>query len=1615
MSTSDLIDVRLGVDFGFGIDTKTDQKLALKTKLLRSENTRINAIGRIDKRNGTKSLPNVDSDGNIVGAGQALGMLDSELIEITSSELLSFGEAEDAFVPKGAITPLGVNRRIVQSNLSNLQSVNAASVNGVTLYAYDSVATNTVSWLVVDELSGTVYQSGSQLGGQQPQIVVANGKLILLYGTVSGSIVAKVFSSSSPRQTPGTFALAGITLSGTVVFGAATDGTSTILVSAANNAGGITTVAYNATTMALVTSATATPGFGPPFISVAYLPNSTSGCNWGIYYPDLVGNVWVRFYSTNLATTFGWTPILGSSANPYGPGCIRQSPTNTGAVIVYATRYNPQGNGQGLLQAPCGQSVQAFGLVVSSGVIIAMFPANLFKQGCQLASFPWDTGNGTSANILVQYQVDPTVAAQYPSGETPLSLQPTAFIIDADTGAVVGRGPTGQAMVASQSLSGSGSYQVLPRASQLPGRGIPYLLSETSNVVVHVNASDLHEGTAQAGPSWTPNGSVPFAEAGLAPPSVGPFTANDFFQLPVGNPLSFGTGKSFCVTAVFAVTDPSSQPALIGCTSSADDWGWMLFIDGIPGPPHFFNFSMYNFATGLGAYELFSDIQAVAGQTYVVSAGYDDATQTAFLKVNTRPTLTLALGYANQAATSTAQIGTYHQVSPPVDFPLDGGIYEILVTTDRPSQARFSDLYDAATLGLAQFSDIFLLGLGASLNLEVNDSAFVFGQGVGELLLDYGQARGLFVEQLASNAHVTGGMLQRYDGQSVAEHGFPLAPEFLQVQGATTISGEVASLIDIAFTPPTLAGPFSVTTITFPPGSQVAPGEWWAMDDSGAVLGGSGSNLSAAPTKYFWYRVNGVGTDPAPVPAGGTVVDILSTDTSLQVAQKTCARLSFTIVFSLKSVTTQNGNAVVEFQISTPYPAGGSGLTTIPTVQSGKFRVAETVAAVNGTSTSSRCYSIACCPGAFIKPGQYWQFNLGQGSGAFGVVCCLPYVWYKVDGVGTDPGSQPILSSNPGSAVSFGVEVDITSADTAATVATKTYNALTGNAVVNGGIRAAVGTLPASGHSGNFIFLSLTTNSGVAAPDLLVPEIGGNVSVGAGALGLPRGQGTSQTAQYAVAGVYAEVDGKGNIHRSAPNGSPNGAGQASPVFFTAPRSPVSDTRVVYGFPYLHLTNKTTVLLELYRTTANSSTFNKQTSTLSPVVNNPLALMATIPDSLQDNRDPGDTTSPFLGSNEFIYTTGGALQHDPLDPCSIAHVHRGRLWTAGFTSDRLRAQASMLEPGNFGVAFTNDASHVLELPPDGDDITAFGTLDEKLAIFKASQIYLTAGDGPDKTGQNGAFLVPERVSSEVGCIAPKAVVSLPNGLLFRSAKGFELLDRNLVVTHLEEADGYNGLTVTSASKRDGDEHVIFTTLQGPTLVYNYIRNAWMVDLNSGAVDSILWAPQTPGQVTPKTLYYLTPDGKVHGENPGDYTDDGVPFSRLIQLAWLEPADQRQGFARIREILFLGFWPGLQYETLTLEYNYGQLPASTLTFNLTGSQGVWGSSTPWGGDGVWGGSGKDITQWGANPPIQKLESIRITLQDIAPFVTDRAAQLAHIDFVAGVKRGQMKLPASAKIGS
>lgn len=77
----------------------------------------------------------------------------------------------------------------------------------------------------------------------------------------------------------------------------------------------------------------------------------------------------------------------------------------------------------------------------------------------------------------------------------------------------------------------------------------------------------------------------------------------------------------------------------------------------------------------------------------------------------------------------------------------------------------------------------------------------------------------------------------------------------------------------------------------------------------------------------------------------------------------------------------------------------------------------------------------------------------------------------------------------------------------------------------------------------------------------------------------------------------------------------------------------------------------------------------------------------------------------------------------------------------------------------------------------ETITALAVMDGVLYVFTASGIYAVTGEPPSDNGAAGGLGALRKVSSDVGCINSRSVVSTTSGVFFESAHGIELLDRS----------------------------------------------------------------------------------------------------------------------------------------------------------------------------------------------------------------------------------------------
>lgn len=146
----------------------------------------------------------------------------------------------------------------------------------------------------------------------------------------------------------------------------------------------------------------------------------------------------------------------------------------------------------------------------------------------------------------------------------------------------------------------------------------------------------------------------------------------------------------------------------------------------------------------------------------------------------------------------------------------------------------------------------------------------------------------------------------------------------------------------------------------------------------------------------------------------------------------------------------------------------------------------------------------------------------------------------------------------------------------------------------------------------------------------------------------------------------------------------------------------------------------------------------------------------------------------IAGNEAIYVqVGNALSNYRAPPCRFGCEHEGRLVVAGGWKPNEFYSSKLFFPGE-GIQFTESAAFVGVCP---EPITGMASLDGSLVLFGERAIYTVTGDGPLDDG-TGSFSTPRRLPGRIGCVDWRSVVTVPDGVFFRSLDGIYMLPRGL---------------------------------------------------------------------------------------------------------------------------------------------------------------------------------------------------------------------------------------------
>lgn len=243
--------------------------------------------------------------------------------------------------------------------------------------------------------------------------------------------------------------------------------------------------------------------------------------------------------------------------------------------------------------------------------------------------------------------------------------------------------------------------------------------------------------------------------------------------------------------------------------------------------------------------------------------------------------------------------------------------------------------------------------------------------------------------------------------------------------------------------------------------------------------------------------------------------------------------------------------------------------------------------------------------------------------------------------------------------------------------------------------------------------------------------------------------GTGLTGTYAYCVVVEYTDARGNFQVSPPS--------------AVSSITVSDKTITVGVVLPVTLFGTTVRTKVYRTTNGGSTFYLDRAFVQS------AASVTVNDAVTD---------VALSTYEILYTTA-ELASEIGPPLTALVTHRNRLF--GIRADNPRTIAYTQETTDPTLPRWN-AVLTLEVDNTAGDPVALASLDDKVLIFQRDQVVAVNGFGPDASGSNGSFSLPEKVADGVGVDAAnrRSVCAFPNGVMFRHRSGVFVIGRDLSV-------------------------------------------------------------------------------------------------------------------------------------------------------------------------------------------------------------------------------------------
>ena len=302
-----------------------------------------------------------------------------------------------------------------------------------------------------------------------------------------------------------------------------------------------------------------------------------------------------------------------------------------------------------------------------------------------------------------------------------------------------------------------------------------------------------------------------------------------------------------------------------------------------------------------------------------------------------------------------------------------------------------------------------------------------------------------------------------------------------------------------------------------------------------------------------------------------------------------------------------------------------------------------------------------------------------------------------------------------------------------------------------------------------------------------------------------------------------------------------------------------------------------------------------------------------------HRQPGTPNSP--------------IDRYPPPPSNIVCQHKDRLFTPDAHGTRVYYSSFFVD----GEAPWYNPNFSFLVHGGTGKFTGIVSMDGRLFIFKKDGIWVVDGDGPSEAGVTGnEFSPPMKLATEYGSIDHRSICVTPEGIVYRSKRGIEILTRSLQVKwigdRVQNTVNSNPYTCWSVLDNEGRVHigvaaseptaVTVAGLTGAELVYDMPSNAWSIFFSTGTTGTYGEATQDACMVdlssVGEVMMVADPSAGVRYKNSASRKDGSSYIPSVVETGWVRPGQQsRQRFSRA---LLLAKRQDYHMFTISAAYDY-----------------------------------------------------------------------------------------------